>query len=54
MLFCDHCLMNNQEPYSINETKHSKNSKKGHLIIEKMENAKHVIIMIIKKITLIG
>jgi N-acetyl sugar amidotransferase len=33
---CSNCLMTNQEPYSINESKHKKKKiKKGHLIIDK-------------------
>ena len=42
---CKKCLMTNQKPYSLNETKNNKNSKKRDLILMKRVFVMHVYIM---------
>ena len=34
VIFCKKCLMSNQQPYSVNETTHKKESKKNTMVID--------------------
>ena len=45
VVHCKFCLMSNQKPFSINETKNKKGSHKNGLYINKKENVQHAFIM---------